>query len=91
MPTELDKTLDAIMDTLTAPGAPAELVPVTRGGVEMPMLKNAPPSLVHYFAHYCSQHGDQPFLIDGETRISFAETWDAAQRVAAGLIQLRAG
>lgn len=86
MPTELDKTLDAIMDTLTAPGAPAEVVPVVRGGVEMPMLKNAPPSLVHYFAHYCSQHGELPFLIDGEARISFAEAWDAAQRVGAGLI-----
>ncbi|KUO57758.1 MAG: AMP-dependent synthetase [Sphingomonadales bacterium BRH_c3] len=86
MPTDLDTALDAIMDKLTAAGAPAETVPVSRGGVDMPSLKNAPPSLVHYFAHYCNQHGDLPFLIDGDIRISFAQAWDAAQHVAAGLI-----
>jgi len=86
MPTELDKTLDAIMDTLTAPGAPAETVPVNRGGTDMPMLKNAPPSLVHYFAHYCTAHGDADFIIDGDLRITFAEALDAARHVAAGLI-----
>ncbi|ALE17600.1 Long-chain-fatty-acid--CoA ligase [Altererythrobacter epoxidivorans] len=86
MPTELDKTLDAIMDTLTAPDAPAETVPTTRGGVEMPMLKNAPPSLVHYFAHYCAEHSDACFLVDGDVRLTFGETWVAARHVAAGLV-----
>ena len=86
MPTQLDITLDAIMDKLVAPGAPAETTPVARNGVDMPMLKNAPPSLVHYFAHFCAQHGDAPFLIDGDIRLSFAEAWDAARHVAAGLI-----
>ncbi|WFL78431.1 class I adenylate-forming enzyme family protein [Altererythrobacter arenosus] len=86
MPTELDKTLDAIMDKLTAPGAPAETVPVDRGGTDMPMLKNAPPSLVHYFAHYCHEHGAADFIVDGELRVTFAEAWDAARHVAAGLI-----
>ena len=45
MATELDTTLDTIMDGLVAPGGPAETVPFTRNGVAMPAFKNAPPSL----------------------------------------------
>ena len=86
MPTELDKTLDSIMDTLTAPGGAAETVPFVRNGVTMPELKNAPPSLVHYFAHFCHEHGDADFLVDGDIRLTFAETYAAARNAAAGLI-----
>lgn len=86
MPTELDLSLDAIMDKLMAPGGPAETTMVNRSGVDMPVLKNVPPTLVHYFAHFCQQHGDTPFLVDGDCRLSFAQTWDAACHVAAGLI-----
>lgn len=86
MPTELDKTLDAIMDGLTAAGAPAETVPFDRNGTIIPVLKNAPPSLAHYFGHYCMQHGDAVFLVDGECRLTFAETYAAARQVAAGLL-----
>ncbi|MGN6498550.1 MAG: class I adenylate-forming enzyme family protein, partial [Tsuneonella sp.] len=86
MATELDNALSRIMDTLTQPGQPFETVPFERGGVEMPALKNAPPSLVHYFQHYCAEHADKDFLIDADTRLSFAQAWDAARHVAAGLI-----
>ena len=86
MPTELDKTLDAIMDQLTAPGAPAETVSFTRNGVDMPVLKNAPPSMAHYFAHYCNEHRDAEFLVDPAQRLTFGETYAAARHVAAGLI-----
>ncbi len=86
MPTQLDTTLDAIMDQLVAPGAPAETVPFARNGTVMPALKNAPPSLVHYFGHYCQQHADLEFLIDGDCRLTFAQTWQAARAVAAGLL-----
>ncbi|GMM92037.1 class I adenylate-forming enzyme family protein [Qipengyuania sp. MTN3-11] len=86
MPTQLDTTLDAIMDRLTAPGAPAETVSFTRNGVEMPALKNAPPSMAHYFAHYCNEHRDADFLIDSAQRLTFGETYAAARHVAAGLI-----
>ena len=82
MPTELDTTLDAIMDGLTAPGAPAETVPFDRNGTLIPVLKNAPPSLAHYFGHYCMQHGDAVFLVDGDCRLTFAETYAAARQVA---------
>tara|TARA_R110002072_G_scaffold294144_1_gene464014 strand:- start:2343 stop:4034 length:1692 start_codon:yes stop_codon:yes gene_type:complete len=87
MPTALDTTLDTIMNTLTAPGAPAETVPFTRNGVEMPALKNAPPSMVHYIAHYCNEHKDADFLVDGDHRLTFGEAYAAARHVAAGLVK----
>jgi len=86
MPTELDRALDVVMDQLMAPGGPAETCMVNRGGVDVPMLKNMPPTLVGYFAHFCKQHGDTPFLVDGGCQLSFAESWDAACHVAAGLV-----
>ena len=86
MPTELDKTLDAITDALVAPGGPAETVPFTRNGVTMPAFKGAPPSLAHYFAHYCNEHKDTEFLVDDGCRLTFGEAYDAARHVAAGLL-----
>ena len=86
MPTQLDTTLDAIMDKLTAPGAPAETADFTRNGTTMPLLKNAPPSLSHYFAYYCNEHKDADFLVDGDSRLTFGEAYHAARHVAAGLL-----
>lgn len=86
MATELDQTLDRIMDVLTAEGQPFETVMMERRGQQMPAFKNAPPSLAHYFAHYCHEHGDATFLVDGDVRLSFAESYTAARAVAAGLI-----
>ncbi|GGE05426.1 fatty acid--CoA ligase [Tsuneonella deserti] len=87
MATELDNALDRMMDTLVAPGGPFETVPFERFGTELRAFKNAPPSLAHYFAHYCAQNGDSEFLIDGETRLNYAQTYTAARAVAAGLIE----
>jgi long-chain acyl-CoA synthetase len=86
MATELDDALNRIMDMLVSPGQPFETVPLERFGTTLPAFKNAPPSLAHYFAHYCAEHRDSEFLIDGETRLTFGQTYDAARAVAAGLI-----
>lgn len=86
MPTELDNTMVAIMDQLTAEGGVFETVPFERNGVEMPVFKNAPPSLAHYFAHYCNEHKDVPFLVDGDVRLTFGQSWQAARHVAASLV-----
>ncbi len=86
MATELDDALNRAMDALTAPGAPFETVPFERFGVELPAFRNAPPSLAHYFAHYCEQNRANEFLIDGDTRLTFGETYEAARAVATGLI-----
>ena len=86
MPTQLDDTLEQIITALTAPGAMFETVQVDRRGVAMPAFKAAPPSLAHYLAHYCDQHRDTVFLVDGDTRLTFGETYQAALRVAHALV-----
>ncbi|MDZ4308556.1 class I adenylate-forming enzyme family protein [Allopontixanthobacter sp.] len=86
MATELDQALNSIMDALVQPGQPFETVPYERFGQQLPAFKNAPPSLTHYFAHYCHEHADLPFLVDGDNRLTFGETYAAAQAVAAGLV-----
>ena len=86
MPTELDTTLDTIMDGLLAPGGMFETVPVERFGRELPAFKAAPPSLAHYFAHYCNEHKDKTFIVDGDIRLTFGETYAAARAIAGGLV-----
>ncbi|MGB7408942.1 MAG: class I adenylate-forming enzyme family protein [Pontixanthobacter sp.] len=92
MPTELDTALNTIMDGLTASGQPFETIEHTAdhfagGPVTMPAFKNAPPSLAHYFAHFCKEHASTDFLVDGDIRLTFGECWQAATHVAAGLAQ----
>ena len=90
MPTELDQDLERIIGALTQEGQPFETAPYAHpqfGGVEMPVFKNAPPSLAHYFAHFCNEHKDVEFLVDGDIRLTFGECWQAATHVAAGLAQ----
>ena len=85
MPSELDNALNGVIAALTAPGAPLETVEIERFGRHLPMLKNAPPSLAHYFAHYCAQHGEAEFIVDGQIRLTFNQIYAAARTVAGGL------
>ena len=87
MPSELDNALNGVIAALTAPGAPLETVEIERFGRHLPMLKNAPPSLAHYFAHYCAQHGEAEFIVDGQIRLTFNQIYAAARtasRTASG-------
>ncbi len=86
MATDLDLALQDVMARLTAPGGMLETTPIMRFGRELPMLAAAPPTLPAYFAHFCEQHGDAEFLIDGDQRLSFAQVHAAARKVAGGLI-----
>jgi acyl-CoA synthetase (AMP-forming)/AMP-acid ligase II len=85
MPTQLDNALESIMAALTAEGQPFATVPFERDGITMPAFVGAPPTLAHYFAHFANQNADLPFLVDGDIRLSFGETYAAAARVAEGL------
>ncbi len=87
MPSELDNAMNQAVARLTAPGGPLETVPFDCGGWSVPMIKGAPPSLAHYIAAFCAQHGDVEFLVDGEIRMTFAEVGQAAREVAGGLVQ----
>lgn len=85
MPTQLDNALEAIMTKLTEEGQPFHTTLLERDGVEMPNFTNAPPTLAHYFAHFCNEHKDVPFIVDGDIRLTFGETYAAAVCVAESL------
>jgi long-chain acyl-CoA synthetase len=85
MPTDLDRDIHRITAAVTAPGQMFELKDVERRGVTMPAFVNAPPSVAHYLAHFCNQHKDTPFLVDGDLRLTFGEVYAAAAHVAHGL------
>lgn len=85
MPTQLDNALETIIGELTKEGQPFTTVPYERDGVSVPAFAMAPPTLAHYFAHFCNEHKDVPFLVDGDIRLTFGETYQAAVCVAEGL------
>ena len=85
MQTDLDRDINRVTDAVTADGQMFALKTVTRRGVDMPAFVNAPPSLAHYFAHFCNQNKDALFLVDGDQRLTFGEVYTAAGKVAHGL------
>ena len=80
MPSELDIRLAKATEMLTGEGAPMALTHHKAYGVDLPMVATAPPALPHYFAYFCAQHGDTTFIVDGEERLSFAQTYAALRR-----------
>ena len=87
MPSELDLRIEKATAMLTSAQGPMPVTTFNRNGVDLPIIAAAPPALTHYFAHFCAQHGDTPFLVDGDQRLSFAETYAAARKVAGALIE----
>ena len=86
MASDLDRQLMAIMDQLVAPGGPFETKTVTRGGQDYPAFVQAPLSLPGLYAFSVARYGDAPFLVDGDLRLTFAETHALAMRLASGLL-----
>lgn len=87
MPSALDLRIEAAFNAITAPGGPIQLGTIEKWGRELPFIANAPENLVDYIAFFCAQHGDATFLVDGDERLSFAQLYAAARKVAAGLVQ----
>lgn len=86
MPSELDLRIAKATEMLTAPGGMMALTSFKAHGVDLPMVAVAPPALSHYFAYFCAQHGDAEFIVDGDQRLSFKETYAAADQVARALV-----
>lgn len=86
MPTPLDQMITAGLDAVVGEGKMFQLGSVEKRGVTMPTIGNAPPSLPFYFAYFCNVHGGADFLVDGEERLSFAETYARATDVARALV-----
>ncbi|UAB78646.1 acyl--CoA ligase [Erythrobacter sp. SCSIO 43205] len=87
MATELDNALETIITALTQEGQPFHTSPFERGGVSMPAFTAAPPTLAHFFAHFCNEHKEVPFIVDGDIRLTFGEAYQAAVCVAEGLVE----
>ena len=87
MPSALDLRIAQALAKLTDPGAPMALSTIERFGTTLPMIATAPPALSHYFAHFCAQHGDTDFLVEGDERLSFTQTYAAARKVAGALVE----
>ncbi len=90
MRTVLDERMDATVAALTGAGGMLALGNTERDGRSYPIIAAAPPSLPYYFAHYCQEHADKTFLVAGEERLTFAQTYAAATRVARALIAAHA-
>jgi long-chain acyl-CoA synthetase len=87
MPSPLDIRIKSAVDTITGTGGPMPLVMHHAHGVDLPMIATAPPALSYYFAHFCAQHGDATFIVDGDERLSYAQTYAAAVDVATALVR----
>ncbi|MEY2944313.1 MAG: hypothetical protein RLY97_2327 [Pseudomonadota bacterium] len=86
MPSELDLEMNAIMAAMTAKGGLLECGESVVDGVSLPYLLQAPPTLPAYFAFFCDKFADATFLVDGDTRLTFAETYTLAQSLAGALV-----
>lgn len=86
MPSALDTRIKSATALLTGEGGPAALATFRQYGVELPIVAAAPPTLPHYFAHFCAAHGDATFIVDGAERLTFTQTYAAAQDVARALV-----
>tara|TARA_R110000850_G_scaffold44442_3_gene112957 strand:+ start:2557 stop:4266 length:1710 start_codon:yes stop_codon:yes gene_type:complete len=84
---ELDMVIDKTLEALTQPGQLLELDTISKYGVDMPIFKNAPQNVSDYFAYFCHMHADKEFLVDGDTRLTFGETYAAARALAGGLVE----
>ncbi|MCH8685966.1 class I adenylate-forming enzyme family protein [Pedomonas mirosovicensis] len=83
MLTDSDKLYDQICAALTAPGGRLEVVQESIRGQMLPVFKVAPPSLRDYFFLLGAGHGDLPFIVYGEERLSFNEALVLARRYGA--------
>ncbi|ATW02431.1 class I adenylate-forming enzyme family protein [Sphingorhabdus sp. YGSMI21] len=84
---ELDLVIDKTLEALTQPGQLLELDTINKYGVDMPIFKNAPQNVSDYFAYFCNEHADKEFLVDGDIRLTFGETYKAARVLAGGLVE----
>jgi acyl-CoA synthetase (AMP-forming)/AMP-acid ligase II len=87
MQSRLDVRIEQAIHDLTKEGGLLPLSEFTLpSGVAVPIIASAPPTLNAYFAHYCAEHGDADFIVDGNERISFTQGYAAAVEVANALV-----
>ena len=67
-----------------SPGAPFEVIQRDIGGEQIRVFKNAPPDLASSL-NAARRYGDAEFIVSGKRRISYAEFFTKADRLAAAL------
>ena len=87
MPSQLDLAIDATINRLMANDGPLAVTYAEKNGVQMPVFAKAPGNMADYFAFFCATHADKEFLVDGDIRLSFAQTYAAARALAGGLVE----
>ena len=87
MPSQLDLAIDATINRLMTNDGPLTVTYVEKFGVQLPMLAKAPGNMADYLAFFCATHADKEFLVDGDIRLSFGETYAAARALAGGLVE----
>jgi len=85
MLTELDKALDATVAALTAPGGQLEVTTANIRGVDLPVFKNAPPSMREYLAFFFNSNADKEFVVYRDERHSFRQIYEQGIRIAAAV------
>ncbi|MEY3042218.1 MAG: hypothetical protein RLZZ174_1300, partial [Pseudomonadota bacterium] len=70
---------------VTAEGMPHELESRAFEGYRVPSFKHLPAHLSAIYRHAADAHGEKPFLVYEEERLTFAEAWAKAQALAAAL------
>ncbi len=86
MPSTLDLRVRAATDIITGPTGPMPVGTHKQNGVDLPIITSAPPSLAHYFAATAAMHAQTEFLVDGEERLTFDDTYTRARTVAGALV-----
>lgn len=86
MANEQDAKIDAIIAGLTGEQGMFAVKPFARGDRTYPMISTAPPHLAAFFEAMCAMHHDKVFLVDAEQRLTFAQVYAQAQKLAAALL-----
>ena len=90
MKSALDTALDAVIDTITAPGGQLEVATADVRGATLPVFAAAPPSMREYFAFMFMQQAPREFLVYGDERLTFGEVYACGIEMAA-MLQHRHG
>jgi long-chain acyl-CoA synthetase len=86
MQTELDQRILTTYAKLTAPDGPMATTKVAVNGRDYPMITTAPPALPQYLAGACMMHAEKEFIVSGDERLTFVQTYAVARKVAGALV-----
>ncbi|MEQ9162225.1 MAG: hypothetical protein RLN74_05925, partial [Ilumatobacter fluminis] len=77
----MSATREQALATLTGPGGAFEIVPTDVQGIEMPVFRNAPPTMRAVFEQSL-EFGDRTFLVYDDLRWTYADHGDRVRRLA---------